>query len=103
MYDYSNAPLPMFDLIPHGTVAAVTMQIRPGGCGEDAMLKRSAKGDCEMLDLQFVVVDGPYVKRKFWGNFVLAGTTDGHAKAVDVSRSTLRTITSWRAGSGPMT
>jgi hypothetical protein len=92
-YDYSTAPPPRgFDLIPAGTVASVQLRIRPGNAGEDGLLKRSKEGKSEMLDLEFVVVDGPYAKRKFWSNFVLAGTTAGHAEAAEISRGTLRRI-----------
>ena len=92
-YDYSQVPPPRdLDVIPNGTVAVVELKIRPGNAGEGGLLKRSAKGDCEMLDCELVVVDGPHVKRKFWENMILAGTTDGHAKAANVSRGRLRTI-----------
>ena len=65
------------------------------------MLKRSARGDCEMLDLEFVVVDGPYTRRKFWEYLILAGTTDGHGKAADMSRGTLRAIIECARGIKP--
>jgi hypothetical protein len=45
-----------------------------------------------MFELEFVVVDGPHAKRKFWERMVLAGTSDGHAKAVEISRGKLRAI-----------
>ena len=86
-YDYTNAAL---ELIPHGTVATVTMYIQPGNVGEDGMCKRSSKGDCEMLSCEFVIVDGPYAKHKLWENMILAGTTDGHATAADISRRRLK-------------
>jgi hypothetical protein len=88
-FDYSQANL---DLIPHGTIATVQLTIRPGNAGEGGLLKRSANGLCEMLDCELVVADGPHVKRKFWENMILAGTSDGHAKAAVVSRMRLRTI-----------
>jgi len=93
-YDYSSAPPPRdnLELIPAGTVASVQMRIRPGNAGEDGALKRSAKGDCEMLDCEFVLVDGPYSRRKFWTNLVLEGTTAGHAQAAGISRGILRGI-----------
>jgi hypothetical protein len=92
-YDYTDALPPReFGLIPHGTIATVTMHPRAGGVGEDGMLKRSQEGTCEMLDVEYVVVDGPYARRKFWGNMVLAGTTDGHAEAAKISRGMLRAI-----------
>jgi hypothetical protein len=92
-YDYTNAPPPReMELIPTGTIATVQMRIRPGTTGEDGLLKRSAKGDCEMLDIEFVVVDGPHERRRFWQNFILEGTTSGHAEAAKISRGTLRSI-----------
>jgi hypothetical protein len=90
-YDYSDAPPPHdIELIPHGTVATVVMHIRAGNVGEDGMLKRSKDGACEMLDCEFVVADGLHAKRKFWEYMILAGTTDGHAKSVDINRGTLK-------------
>jgi hypothetical protein len=92
-YDYSDAPPQReFDLIPHGTVATVQMTVRPGGAGEGGLLTRSKDGGCEMLDTEITVVDGEYSRRKFWERFVLEGTTDGHAKAAEISRSRLRAI-----------
>jgi hypothetical protein len=101
-YDYTEAPPQREqELIPHGTVATVSLKIRAGGAGEDGLLKRSKDGTCEMLDLEFVVVDGPHVKRKFWEYMILAGTSDGHAKAADFSRSKLRAIVESARGIKP--
>jgi hypothetical protein len=93
-YDYSAIPPSRdpLELIPADTIASVQLRIRPGGVGEDNLLKRSKDGGCEMLDVEYVVVDGPFAKRKFWTNLVLAGTTSGHAQAADISRSMLRSI-----------
>jgi hypothetical protein len=92
-YDYSQAPQPReLELVPHGTIVVVTMKIRAGGAGEDGLLKRSKDGTCEMLDTEFTLVEGPYSRRKFWENLILAGTSDGHAKAAEISRGRLRTI-----------
>ena len=91
-FDYSDAPPPQFELIPHGTIATVVLHIRAGNAGEDGMLKRSAKGDCEMLDCELVVADGPHKGRKFWEYWILEGTTDGHAKAASINRGTLKAI-----------
>jgi hypothetical protein len=92
-YDYSSAPPPRdLELIPTGTVASVQLRIRPGGTGEGGLLKRSKDGACEMLDLECVLVDGSYARRKFWINLVLEGTTPGHAQAAEISRGVLRAI-----------
>ena len=92
-FDYTDAPEQRGDEpIPDGTITTVQLIIRPGGAGEGGLLKRSKDGGCEMLDLEFVVVNGPYAKRKLWENMVISGTTDGHAKAAEISRGKLRAI-----------
>src|SRR5215470_10932870 len=90
-FDYTDAP-PSFDLIPDGIVATVSIHIRPGGVGEDSMLKRSANGDCEMLDCEFTVLDGTYKGRKFWHNLLLVGTTDGQKKMAAGNVGVLKAI-----------
>jgi hypothetical protein len=92
-YDYTDAPPPRdIELVPHGTVATVTIKIRAGGAGEDGLPKRSRAGDCEMLDLELTVVDGPYSRRKFWENLVLVGTTKGQQEIAESNRGRLKTI-----------
>jgi hypothetical protein len=93
-FDYSQTadPRDFGEVIPHGTIATVQMRLRPGGVGEDGMLKRTAKGDAEMLECEFVVVDGPYVKRRFWDNFLLEGTTSGQQQMAETSRGRLKKI-----------
>jgi len=60
-YDYSDAPPARdLELIPHGTTATLVLHPRPGGVGEDGMLKRTRAGDAEMLDCELVVADGPH-------------------------------------------
>jgi hypothetical protein len=93
-FDYSQTSTPrdFSELIPHNTLASVLMRLRPGGVGEGGLLKRTAKGDAEMLDCEFVVVDGPYAKRKFWDNFILEGTTPGQQEMVLTNRGRLKKI-----------
>jgi hypothetical protein len=91
-FDYTDAPPPSFDLIPDGTVATVSIHIRPGGVGEDDMLKRSKEGDCEMLDLELAVLDGTYKGRKFWHPLLLVGTTDGQKKMAAGNLGVLKAI-----------
>ena len=92
-FDYTEAPEQRGDgPIPDGTVATVQLTIRPGGAGEGGLLKRSKDGGCEMIDAEFVVVDGPHAKRKLWENLIIRGTTDGHTKAAEISRGKQRAI-----------
>ena len=93
-FDYSQTadPRDFSEVIPHNTIATVQMRIRPGNVGEDGMLKRTSKGDAEMLDCEFVVVDGPHIKRRLWERYVQSGTTAGQEEAVKISRGKLRAI-----------
>jgi hypothetical protein len=91
-YDYTDAPPPQSELIPQGTIATVVLHIRAGSVGEDGMLKRSKDGGCEMLDCEFVVADGQHKGRKFWERWIVEGTTSGHAKSIEINRSTLKAI-----------
>jgi len=89
MVDFNTAGT-QSDVIPEGTIVIVQMNIRAGGAGEDGLLKRSSNGKAEMLDCEFVVVEGEHRKRKFRGNMVISGTEDGHAQAADFTNRTLR-------------
>src|SRR5258708_21751895 len=90
-YDYSDAPPPRdFELIPPNTVATLSLHIQGAGAGEEGMLRRSKDGRCEMLALEFVVVDGEFAKRKFWENWIVEGTD--HAKAIEISHSPVKAV-----------
>ena len=93
-FDYSQTddPRDFSELIPHNTIATVQMRIRPGNAGPDGLYKRTARGDAEMLDCEFVALDGPFAKRKFWDNFMLAGSTDGQKEMVLTNRGRLKKI-----------
>jgi hypothetical protein len=91
-FDYTDAPPPSFDLMPEGTIAGASIHIRAGNVGEDGLLKRSGNGECEMLDLEFTVLDGTYKGRKFWHNLLLAGTTDGQKKMAAGNLGVLKAI-----------
>jgi hypothetical protein len=92
-YDFNDADTQRnFDVIPHGTIATVRMTVRPGSAGEDGWLRRSKDGNSEMLDCEFVLLDGPFAKRKFWTLFTIAGTTPGHGEAANISAGKLRAM-----------
>ena len=92
-YDFNDADTQRnFDVIPDGTITTVHMTVRPGSAGEDGWLRRSKDGGSEALDCEFVVLDGPFAKRKFWTLSTIAGTTPGHADAANISAGKLRAI-----------
>lgn len=91
--DFNNAPEQRsFEVIPAGEICNLQMKIRPGKGGDGGWLKPSKTGECEMLDCEFVVVDGKYANRKFWQQFVIRGNTAKHALAGDISIGVLRAI-----------
>jgi hypothetical protein len=81
-----------FDVIPDGTVAVVQLKVRPGNAGKGGWLKRSKDGKAEGIDAEFVVVEGEYTRRKFWGYLLTGGETDGHAQAADITDRRLRAV-----------
>jgi hypothetical protein len=99
-YDYSDAPPPRdFELIPANTIATLRLHIQGGGAGEDGMLKRSKDGRCEMLALEFVVVDGEFAKRKLWENWIVEGVD--HAEAIKISHSRIKAVIDSALGLDP--
>jgi hypothetical protein len=91
-----------FEVIPPKTEVTLHLTIRPGGAGEGGWLRRSANGQSEGLDCEFVVVDeGPHKGRKLWQLFTLSGTTPGHADAGNISLRTLKAIVGSAKGIKP--
>jgi hypothetical protein len=79
-----------FDPIPAGCVVEVVMTVKAGNTGIDGLLKRSSKGDSEGLDVIYTVRGGTYDGQKIYAFHLLDGTTAGHARAAEFSRSLLR-------------
>lgn len=94
MMDLNDAPQQREgDLIPNGTIAPVQVTVRPGGHGPGNWLKRTKDGSGLMLDCEFVVLEGPNAKRKFWGLYMMEGNgSEGHSQAVDIARAVLRAM-----------
>jgi len=87
-HDYSTAPPPdEVNLSPDGTIATVVVNIRPGGVGEDQLLKRSQNGECELLECDIVVVDGPNARKKFREYQLIVGTTPEQKNMAEVYRA----------------
>lgn len=66
-----------FDLIPKGTLVRVRMTVKPGGYDDPAQgwtggyATESFETGSVYLACEFVVLDGPYAKRKMWSNIGL--------------------------------
>jgi hypothetical protein len=89
------------DIIPADTVVTLVTQIRPGNTGIENLLKRTAAGNALMLDVVFTVLEGPFDKRKIYGNFVFEGMTSGHGKAGEISRAFFRAVFEAQHGIDP--
>jgi hypothetical protein len=87
MIDYSDYT----DMIPPKTIAIVQMRVRPGD-GTDGVLKRTKAGDGEYLDTEFVVLEGPYAKRKIFASILLLGTTEGQKQMCERNGALLKQI-----------
>lgn len=77
-HDFNDAEQQQsFDLIPKGTVAWVRMTIKPGGYNDPAQgwtggwATLSEDTGSIYLACEFVVLEGPYAKRKLWSNIGL--------------------------------
>lgn len=82
------------ELMPDNTIAPVRMSMR----GE----KTTKAGDARMLDCEFVVLDGPHARRRFWGLMMITSNgSSGHDKAVQITQSRVRGILESAYGISP--
>jgi hypothetical protein len=92
-FDFNDAPeqKQFGDLIPAKTLAKCVVMVRPGGKGDGGYLTVSDTG-FEYLNLEFTICSEPLTKRKVFQNAGVGGTTDGHQKAAEITRSLLRAM-----------
>jgi len=111
-FDFNDAQpqmMPSGDLIPDGTFAKIRMTIRPGGVNgsvpmDAGLLKAASESDAKMLDCEFTVVEGPFVRRKFWQNFTVAGgklDDKGQSKGWNISKASFRAMVDSALGLNP--
>lgn len=76
-FNDANAQHGTFDVIPKGTLAKVRMTLKPGGHDDPAQgwtggyASQSFDTGSVYLAAEFVVLEGPYAKRKLWSNIGL--------------------------------
>jgi hypothetical protein len=61
------------DLIPPNTIAKVAMNIRSGGYEEEPYLTKSPHSGSVYLHVEFVVLNGPFSRRKIFQNIGITG------------------------------
>lgn len=99
------------DLIPNGSYAKLSMTIRRGGVDGDSEIDRgllkasnTPGSDVLMLDAEFTVTEGPYVRRKFWQMFTVSGgkvDDNGVSIGWKISKSTFRAMIDSALGLDP--
>jgi hypothetical protein len=60
-------------LVPQGTIAKVIMNIRSGGYEKDPYLTKSAHTGSIYLHAEFIVLEGPFSRRRIFQNIGIAG------------------------------
>ena len=99
-WNFNDAPDQQGDTLPAKTLAKVVMTLRPGGAGDGGWL-RSFDSGFEALDVEMTVSSSPYASRKLWQIMGVGGPTDGHQKAAQITRATLRAILESARGINP--
>jgi hypothetical protein len=78
-------------LVPVKTVAILQGKIRYGD-GTDNVLKKTKAGDGEGLDMEFMLLDGPYARQKFFAFMMVEGETDGQKSMAQSNLERLKQI-----------
>jgi hypothetical protein len=95
-FDLNKAPSQQqFELIPNGTMAVVRGTIKKGQHGEGGYETSSAKTDAKYLAMEFTIMNGPFIRRRFWSNLTVSGgqlDDLGNSKGANVSRAVMRAM-----------
>jgi hypothetical protein len=62
-----------FAPIPHGTLAKVSLSVKPGGTGPDGWLTQSRSSEAQYLNTDAVVLKGPQARRRVFTRIGLKG------------------------------
>jgi hypothetical protein len=90
-FDFNDAGAQKtFDVIDNNTVCTVQMTIQPGGAGPDGWLTQAKDSNSQHLACEFIVVDGPHAKRKFWTRYTVTGVN--HEQAIEISRKSFKAM-----------
>jgi hypothetical protein len=93
--DFNSAEPQSSVLIPHGTLARVTLSMQPGGAGPDGWLTQSRTSEAVYLNSEAVVLEGPYARRRVFTRIGLKGKSvneRGEDTYANRGRSLLRGI-----------
>lgn len=75
MLDLNNTDLQSeYSLIPANTFAKARLVIKPGNHFSDPMLTGSKIGDSSYLNVEFIILEGQYAKRKIFDKIGITGS-----------------------------
>lgn len=105
-YNFSDAKRGDFDLIPARTNAPVVVSIKAGDEGTPEKAFKVVKDGQYMLQLELTISEGDYAGRKIWHNAIMGGQpsaqlTEGQEKAVQISRTLIRSMLEAARGYAP--
>lgn len=74
MIDFNNAAEQTnFELIPANTIAKTRLVLKAGNDPADPAITHSKNGDTSYLNCEFIILEGPYVRRKIFDKIGLSG------------------------------
>lgn len=82
-------------LIPHGTLAKVTLSVKPGGAGPEGWATQSRTSEALYLNTEAVVLEGPHARRRVFTRIGLRGKSvneQGEDTYANRGRSLIRGI-----------
>jgi hypothetical protein len=89
MLNFNDAEQQMeFSLIPANTIAKARLILKSGGDFSDSFLTRSKNGDSAYLNCEYVILEGPYAKRKIFDKIGIEGTDQW----INMGKSRIRAI-----------
>ena len=105
-FDFNSAAeQSSYDLIPKGTMVRVRMTIKPGGYDDPSQgwtggyATRSVNTGSVYLNCEFVVLDGPFARRKMWSLIGLYSTKG--AEWTNMGRTFIKAILNSARGINP--
>lgn len=74
MIDFNNAAEQTnFELIPANTIAKARLVLKVGNDPADPAITHSKNGDTSYLNCEFIILEGPYARRKIFDKIGLSG------------------------------
>lgn len=74
MIDFNNAAEQTnFELIPANTIAKARLVLKAGNDPADQVVTHSKNGDTSYLNCEFIILEGPYARRKIFDKIGLSG------------------------------